>query len=506
MSFSIDKLFSWIRKGMAARNGRPMAMAILFGLCIISLLSEWPLSYKPAIVTTLEQWTTGTFQSGQSQLFDGYQRQSPRTPLSQPVTIVAIDESSLAEVGQWPWPRNHLAILIDQINVMKPLAIGLDIYMPEPDQTSPDKVANNLPPSALNLSRALKGLPSHETLLATSLARAPTILGAAGFDHEAHTTDSQLLTVPIQTQGADPFPFVKNFDHVLASLPQLQRAAHGQALLSVALEEGVVRRMPLVMSLGDQLVPSLPMEMLRLATQSPAIQVQANSGGVKSVGLEDLAVPTQKGGDVWLHFAKASSTSDRYVSALDILQGKADPERFEGKLILLGLTGSGLNDMRTTALGELVPGIEIQAQVIETIFDGRFLHRPSWLKWAETIFLLIFGLLLVWYVPRAESRLASLLRTMPEAAALIGLSLNMVIILLGFLFFKHFGLLVDASSIFIVSSATMGSLLGSAQVVIDNHNKELLRQEQLNKEREIYQAGFKDGRGDASQVGLGSLT
>lgn len=499
MSVSIDKLLLWIRKGMSARNGRPLAIAILLLLSSNSLLSEWPLSYKPAIVTTLEQWTTGTFQSGQRQLFDGYQRQFPRTPLSQPVTIVAIDELSLAEVGQWPWPRNRLATLIDQINVMKPLAIGLDIYMPEPDQTSPDKVADNLPPSARALSSALKGLPSHETLLATSLTRAPTILGAAGFDHEAQTTDSQLLTAPIQTQGADPSPFVKHFDHVLASLPQLQRAAHGQALLSVSLEQGVVRRIPLVMSLGDQLVPSLPMEMLRLATQSPAIQVHANSVGVQSVGLEELAVPTQRGGDVWLHFAKASLTADRYVSALDILQGKADPERFEGKLVLLGLTGSGLNDMRTTALGELVPGIEIQAQVIETIFDGRFLHRPSWLKWAETAFVLMFGLLMVWYVPRAESRLASFLRAMPGAAALIGLSLNMAIILSGFLFFKHHGLLVDAASVFIVSSATMGSLLGSAKVAIDKQKKELLRQEQLIKERENYQTGFKDGRDDGAQ-------
>jgi len=501
MSTAIDKLFSWIRKAMAARNGRPMAMVILFGLCINSLLSEWPLAHKPAVVTTLEQWTTGTFQTGQRQLFDGYQRKFPRIPLSQPVTIVAIDEPSLAAIGQWPWPRNRLATLVDQINAMKPLAIGLDIYMPEPDQTSPDKVANNLPPSELALSRALKSLPSHETVLAKSLAAAPSILGAAGFDHEALTTNNQLLTAPIQTQGANPFPFVKHFDHVLASLPQLQQAAHGQALLSVALEQGVVRKIPLVMSLGDQLVPSLPMEMFRLATQSPAIQVQVNSGGVQSVGLADLAVPTQKAGDVWLHFAKASSTSDRYVSALDILQGRADPERFEGKLILIGLTGSGLNDMRTTALGELVPGIEIQAQIIETIFDGRFLHRPYWLKWAETMFLLIFGLMLVWYVPRADSRLARLLRTMPGASALIGLSLNILIILSGFFFFKHFGLLVDAASIFIVSSATMGSLLGSAKVAIDNHKKELLRQEQLIKEREIYQAGFRDGRGNESHAG-----
>ena len=91
-------------------------------------------------------------------------------------------------------------------------------------------------------------------------------------------------------------------------------------------------------------------------------------------------------------------------------------------------------------------------------------------------------------------------------ASLIGLALNMVIIFSGFLYFKHFDLLVDAASIFIVSSAAMGSLLDRAKVALDNHKKELLRQEQLIKEREIYQAVFKDRRVDGSQVGLGSLT
>jgi adenylate cyclase len=156
--------------------------------------------------------------------------------------------------------------------------------------------------------------------------------------------------------------------------------------------------------------------------------------------------------------------------------------------------------MLTTSLGELVPGIEIQAQVIETIFDGRFLHRPFWLKWAETAFLLIFGMLMVWSVLRADSRLASFLRTVPEAAALIGLSLNLAIILSGFVFFYFYGLLFDAASVLIVSSATMGSLLGSAHLVIDNQNNELLRQEQQIKEREIYQTGFEDGRSKVSEA------
>ncbi len=200
-----------------------------------------------------------------------------------------------------------------------------------------------------------------------------------------------MRSAPILVHGTDPLGRVQRFDYVLASLPELQAAAHGQAMLSVALEQGVVRHIPLIMGLGEKLVPSLPMEMLRLATDSSAIDVFADTSGVQAVGVADVLVPTQPGGDIWLHFASIRSTLSRYVSARDILQGTVDPERFRNKLVLVGLTGTGVTDMRTTALGELVPGIEIQAQVIETIFEGRFLRRPTWLKWAESAFIMTFG-------------------------------------------------------------------------------------------------------------------
>ena len=493
MSTYLVKLLNLIRSWITAHKGRPLALVILMWLTTNSLVSEWPLVYKPAFVSTLEQFGAGPFQAGQRILFDGYQRKWPRIPESQPVTIVAIDESSLAEIGQWPWPRNRMAELINKINAMQPLAIGLDIYMPEPDQTSPDKVADNLPASAKTLANALKALPSHETILAGALQAAPTILGAAGFDHEAMTTSGELITVPIKEQTGEARQFVKHFDQVLASLPQLQSAAHGQALLSVSLEQGVVRRLPLVMSVGNKLVPGLPMEMLRVATQSEAIEVSSDESGVRKVGFDGLEVPTLRGGEIFLHFARAQSTIDRYVSAKDILNGKADPERFENKLILIGLTGAGLNDMRTTALGELVPGIEIQAQAIESIFDGKLLERPTWLKWAETAFLLGFGLLLIWYVPRTDSRFATFLRNVPRASVPIGLLINTIIITSGFLFFSKHGVFVDAAGIFIVISAVMSSLVASAMVEIDKEKKAQAAQEQLEKEQQAYQAGVEAG-------------
>jgi adenylate cyclase len=169
-----------IRSLLKAAQGRPVALVVLFGLSLLNLSSELPSDIpRTPFVEELDNAVPDTFKTARQLLFDQYQRRFPRVPTAQPVTIVEIDEQTLASVGQWPWPRNKLASLVDSIAALKPLAIGLDIYMPEPDQTSPDKVAANLPPSAAALAAGLRALPSHEAILARSLRAAPTILGAA---------------------------------------------------------------------------------------------------------------------------------------------------------------------------------------------------------------------------------------------------------------------------------------------------------------------------------------
>ncbi|WP_258194496.1 CHASE2 domain-containing protein [Paraburkholderia sp. BL18I3N2] len=457
-----------IRRLLRRAQGRPVALALLFGLSLLNLTSEWPSDIpRPAFVDALDAALPDSFKTARQILFNQYQRHYPRVPTAQPVTIVEIDEETLANVGQWPWPRDRLAALVDAIDALKPLAIGLDIYMPEPDQTSPDKIAAALPKSAATLAAGLRALPSHEAILARSLRAAPTILGAAPLDHAGLGARTDMRSAPILVHGADPLDSVQRFDYVLASLPELQAAAHGQAMLSVALEQGVVRHIPLIMGLREKLVPSLPMEMLRLATGSSAIDVFADTSGVQAVGVADVQVPTQPGGDIWLHFASIRSTLSRYVSARDVLQGSVDPARIRNKLVLVGLTGAGVTDMRTTALGELVPGIEIQAQVIETIVEERFLRRPIWLKWAESAFIMTFGLLIIWYVPQRQSRFAVFMRTVPKGSTVLGLLLHLLNVLCCFLIFIRFGLLVDAASIFIILSAVMGCFLTPALLHAD---------------------------------------
>lgn len=464
MSFSLRSQ-NMLRRLLIGGRGRPMAALLLALLLLLQLASQLPSSWLQQVPPQLAAGLAiagAPLAEGRDWLFDSFQKLLPRQALSQPVTIVAIDEKSLRQVGQWPWPRDRLAALIGSIQHRQPAVLGLDIYMPEADQSSPDLLAARLPASQHALADQLRSLPGNDRLLAQALAAMPTVLGAAGFDFRAYTTSSGMRSVPLRVMGDDPRPFVRHYPQVLASLPQLQAAASGQALLSVDAHSGGVRRIAMIATVGEQLVPGLALEMFRVGTGDDAIRVTSNAHGVASVRVAELDVPTQSNGDIYLHFARQADGMARYVSAVDVMQGRVDTAMLAGKLVLLGLTGSGLNDMRYTALQELVPGIEIQAQVMEALYDGSFLQRPWWFLWAELAAGLLLGINLLWHIPRGDSGPARWLRQQPQRAVWLSLGLALLAYALGLALFHYRGLLLDVSAIVIELLLLLAVLLGSS--------------------------------------------
>ena len=501
----IKKSLDFLQSIFLVGRGRPAALLVLSWLLFVNVVSEVDrtANQQSTSLQMVGDFLSSPLRAGRQALFDGYQKFYPRQARSAPVTIVAIDEASLKQIGQWPWPRNRTAALINAIASHRPAAIGLDIYMPEEDQTSPAEVAANLPTGNSDLAAALRRLPSHEAQLISALRSAPTVLGAAGFDFQTLSTSAGFRTVPLQVIGAlDPLLHVRSYPWVLASLPELQAAASGQALLTVEVRSGVVRRMPLVTAVNSQLVPGLGMEMLRVATGSPAIQLALDSRGVKSVAVADLRVPTQSNGEIWLHFAEARSGAARYVSAAAVLAGKVDPDLLADKLVMIGLTGLGLSDQPTTALGERVPGVEIQAQSIEALFDGRMILRPWWMKWLETLLTGAIGALLIWIMPRSHGPNAAARQSLPLAAVWLTLALNLIIVGAGFAAFIYGAQLFDGSFNFIALSVVMGSLVLSALLEISRRNEAMAREQQLMREA----AAVADGeRSAAWRIQLGSL-
>ncbi|XHS80494.1 CHASE2 domain-containing protein [Burkholderiaceae bacterium UC74_6] len=468
MKLDLPRSQPWLKRLIGGTRGRPVALVALlvfvFVQMVLALPRHWQAALPGSVIDTVRVLGT-PLQAAQLGLFDAYQSLSPRQVKSQPVTIVAIDEKSLASVGQWPWPRDRLGALVHAIQKHEPAAVGLDIYMPEADQNSPNRLADRLQPDQFALSEQLRALPTSDAQLAQVLREAPTVLGAAGFGFDTYTTSEALLGVPVVTHGTDPRPFLQAYPRVLASLPILQSAARGQGLLSVDTGGGsVVRRMPLVARINTQLVPSFGMEMLRVATGSSAVEVQAQAHGVTEVQVADLSVPSQPEGDVWLHFAPLSAGQGRYVSAFDVLHGIADPAQLQGKLVLVGLTGSGLNDMRTTALHELVPGVEIQAQLIESLFDRSLLQRPLWLAALEPLLVMCAGLALIWYLPHSDRPLARQFKAHPRWAMGFVVVVAVVLLVLGMLAFRSYGMLFDAAGVAIGLTLVFGTLIASAML------------------------------------------
>jgi hypothetical protein len=313
-------------------------------------------------------------------------------------------------------------------------------------------------------------LPSNDSVLAAALRRNRVALGIGGVEHAPHGTSAGGRSAPFRVTGADPSPFLRSFAGAVRSIEELDAAATGHGLLSVDPGGGVIRRVPLVASVGGVLTPALSLEVLRLAGRAPAFGIQTGASGVNQVGFKGLFVPTAADGAIWVHFSEHDET--RFVSASDVLYGRIDPRLLEGKIALIGATGLGLLDYKTTPLGELVPGIEIHAQIIEGIFENSLLRRPEWIAYAERGLVLAGGLLLILAVPAAR----------PRSAALIYLMLLGLLLASGFSLYYWLQLLVDVALPALTATILFGVMLTGTLIETDRQRRALRRA--LDTERE----------------------
>ncbi len=374
----------------------------------------------------------------QSAWFDAYQVVSPRHVASMPATIVEIDQKSLAALGQWPWPRPVLAQLIRDINRHKPAAIGIDILMPEADGLSLERLLARTGNHDATATSQLAALSASDAELAKTLAAAPTVLAIAG---SAGAT-GMLLRVPpfvvtdMTAPSAAPEPValrLPSYAGALTSLDQLDRAAVGHGLISVEPAAGVIRRIPLAASVEGTLVPALAIEMLRVAVDAPVLRLLTGGSSVLGIGVGQFVAPTEEDGAVRVYYSPHNS--DRFISAVDVLDGKFDPRQIEQKLVLIGVTGVGMVEDKNTPLGLLMPGVEIHAQLLENLFDETLLRRPAWASRAEAMAFLLLGGLLVYATPRWSARNGAAL-----AAGCVA-----ILVLVGYLAFWMRRLLFDAA-------------------------------------------------------------
>ena len=399
---------------------RYASLAIVFGLAIVAMLTALRWSNVPIVRMVREI------------AFDQAQRLAPRSYEPVPVRIVDIDERSLRELGQWPWPRTQVAELASRLNELGAAVVAFDVLFSEADRLSPTKVMaqqGGLDPGVL------ASLPDNDVIFADQLTKQPVVLGFASADTAGRMpkvkagfafTGESPIGAPPRMVGATP------------PLPNLEDAAAGIGDISMNpdADSTVVRTIPLFVSDGKQLYPSFIMEALRVA-QGASTYIIANApereGSIAQVKVGDFEIPTTAAGELQLYMGP--ERPDRYVSARDVMSGKDADLRplIEGNIVFVGTSAAGLLDLRATPLGQNVPGVSLHAQAIEQILTRHFLSRPDWADGFEIVTVAVLGFVVVLLIALVS----------PWVAVAVGSLVSLAVMLASWTAFHEYGMLID---------------------------------------------------------------
>ena len=351
------------------------------------------------------------------------------------IVIIDIDEASQAELGQWPWPRNTLATLVDRLfDDYGIRVLGLDVLFAEAEETSAERVVDQLSASAIaedpavaeELARLRESLDSNYRFAESFIAR-DVVTGFVFKDsiraNEPETT-GVLPTAIIRGDAVAgvtvPFIDARGF---AGNLPDLQENAIAGGFFDSPLidSDGVFRRAPLVQRFRGDLYPSLALAVARIALDTPDVALlfaEQKNGRRSGLELEalllgDRRIPVNEQVAVYIPF-RGPQESFRFISAKDVLSGTAPADLFEGKIALLGASAAGLLDLRSTPVGQRYIGVEAHANLIAGLLDGSIRQQPAWSDGLEFVLLLLVAVLTALLLPRLSplSALALLIGTL----------------------------------------------------------------------------------------------
>ena len=370
----------------------------------------------------------------------------PKT-LDERIAIVDIDEKSLAELGRWPWGRNKLGALTDELFGRQKIALlGFDMVFAEVDESSGLTRLNELArnelrdqPGFVEKLQQLKGLLDYDAVFAKSLEGRAVVLGYyfTG-DRDGHS--SGVLPTPVMSSGAlqgrsAQFTSWNGFG---ANIEQIARAAPVAGFFnSIPETDGVVRSLPLIAEHKGQYYESMALAMFRVLAGQPTVEpgfsqeriLSRNYQRLESIvlkleGKKTLSLPVDDRVSTLVPFrgyGGARGGSFKYISASDVLAGRLPAGSLKDKIVLVGTTAPGLVDLRVTPVGETYPGVETLANALSGLLDGKVLVKPDYAAGYEVFVLILAGLTLAFGLPLLSASWAVLLSG-SVILALVGLN------------------------------------------------------------------------------------
>ncbi|MET0290670.1 MAG: CHASE2 domain-containing protein [Pseudoxanthomonas sp.] len=298
---------------------------------------------------------------------------------AQDVVVVDIDEVALSAVGQWPWPRYRVAALVERIAAEQPSAIALDILLPEADRASLTDIQKTFKRDFgidVSFGGVPAGLLDNDGYLGQQMAQAD-VVGARYFYFDHATRDARPLRPGVGFEGRLDLLALDHAPGVLDNVAAVADHTRVSGFVNMrADEDGVLRRLPLLIEHRGVLHASLA-----LATTMRALGVQ--SGRVES-GRDGLSlrvgphvIAMDHAGDALLRF---NGPASRYasLSAVDVLAGRVRPQDLRGKVVVIGSSAVGLNDLHATAVDRSFSGPKIQSVLVQNILDDSAVRVPAW--------------------------------------------------------------------------------------------------------------------------------
>ncbi|MGA1938811.1 CHASE2 domain-containing protein [Arcobacter sp. YIC-310] len=319
-------------------------------------------------------------------------------PTSNNVVIVDIDEHSLQELGQWPWPRNKISKILKNLTDAGVTIIGFDVVFAEEDNSSPHKVLKQL-----NIKK--DNIPNYDLDFAQTIASTPTILGYLFELKKREFLNNAAPKIPAiyieKNKQLGKESLIKGVGTVL-NIPLLQDNSYSSGFFNnIPDESGIIRSVPLVISYDDIIYPSLGLELLRILLDTDKVYINYDEEGVSTISLANIEIPTDRYGRVLVNFRGKEKTFN-YISANDIYNNSFKKEEVAEKIVLIGTSAAGLLDLRATPFESVFPGVEVHANVIDNIIQGDFIYKASWVDGANIFiifFLSILIVLLIKYTP-----------------------------------------------------------------------------------------------------------
>ncbi|MEM0953164.1 MAG: adenylate/guanylate cyclase domain-containing protein [Pseudomonadota bacterium] len=343
-------------------------------------------------------------------LYDVRLRWNMPGTLDDRIVIVDIDERSIAAEGHFPWQRDKMATLVNNLfDIYGVRVLAFDMAFPEREESTALRLIEELRASepALPFDQ-LEQRWQTDQLFAESVVARDVILGFAfkQFVPEREQAEAGLLPLPSlfaeQLDGINlPFytaaGFVGNFD-------ALQEASEFGAFFSYPRLDDVTRITPLLQAYQGDVFEALGMAAARLYLGNPPLQfafasdTERNGLTLEQVVIGDIGIPTDEKLQVYIPF-RGRQGSFAYVSATDVINQEATLERLQDKLVFVGTSAAGLLDLRATPVADAYVGVEIHANLASGILDQRFMRSPPYVAGIEAVFIAVNLVLLAALIP-----------------------------------------------------------------------------------------------------------